>query len=295
VTLFLHDLGLGTLAVRGPDAVSWLNGLLTQDLGNVAEGAALPALFLSKQGKVRASLVVVRELDQVTLGVAGLTAEQLGAELDPYLVMEDAEWTVEPGVRWLGGCVPALTREKLSQSELALAVDFPLFGPEGAIVVARGAADQTLGLELQLAHESEFAAFRVERGIPWIGFEYGETDNPHEASLDKTHVSFKKGCYLGQEVVCMQELRGKVKRRVVRLSADGALAELQSGATLVSISGEEVGQVTTAFGRHALGRVKAPSEAVDSELSCGPARCRVLALEPGLEWAPTDVADRVQA
>jgi tRNA-modifying protein YgfZ len=295
MTPLLGNLALGTLAVRGPDAVSWLNGLLTQDLGKLTQDCAVPSLFLSKQGKVRASLVVVREANQLTLGVAGLTAEQLGAELDPYLVMEDVEWAVEPGVRWLGGCLTPPARAQLNLSPSTLAARFDSFGSEGSVVVLKHGVELPHGLGIQIATSDELSAFRVDRGIPWFGVDYGETDNPHEASLDKSHISFQKGCYLGQEVVCMQEMRGKVKRRLVRLVAEEAGAELRQGASLASTSGEEVGQVTTTSAARALGRVKAPLDTPGSELLCGSVRCRVLALEPGAEWAQAGLTDRVRA
>ncbi len=87
--------------------------------------------------------------------------------------------------------------------------------------------------------------FEVESGWPEFEVDFGESDNAHEAALDRRAVSWSKGCYLGQEVVCMQDMRGKVKRRVVpfELSA-GELPAV--GAEVSSASGESIGRVTSA-------------------------------------------------
>ncbi|HMJ15902.1 MAG TPA: folate-binding protein YgfZ, partial [Polyangiaceae bacterium] len=84
---------------------------------------------------------------------------------------------------------------------------------------------------------------RIEYALPEFGTDFGTQDNPHEASLDRRAVSWSKGCYLGQEVVCMQDMRGKVKRRVVRLDADGPAA-LAAGTPVLAGS-ETVGEITS--------------------------------------------------
>ena len=97
---------------------------------------------------------------------------------------------------------------------------------------------------------------RVVAGLPLYGVDFGARDNPHEASLDRRAVSWSKGCYLGQEVVCMQDMRGKVKRRLVRL--DGHAVGWQPQSAVHSLDGTEVGKVTTVAGNRALASVVAP-------------------------------------
>jgi folate-binding protein YgfZ len=68
---------------------------------------------------------------------------------------------------------------------------------------------------------------------------------PQEAGLEKRAISFNKGCYLGQEVVCMLELRGHVKRKLVGLHLGGASVPAR-GADVTDAGGESVGAVTSA-------------------------------------------------
>ena len=95
-------------------------------------------------------------------------------------------------------------------------------------------------------------ALRLERGVPAFGIDFDEKTYPQEASIEKAAVSFDKGCYLGQEVVCMLELRGHVKRKLVSVVLDGA-ATPASGAAVADESGAAVGEITSAAHSPTLG------------------------------------------
>ena len=71
-----------------------------------------------------------------------------------------------------------------------------------------------------IGSEPDWQRLRIERAVPAYGTDYDDRDNPHDASLERRAVSWTKGCYLGQEVVCMQDMRGKLKRRIVTLAFD---------------------------------------------------------------------------
>ena len=73
-----------------------------------------------------------------------------------------------------------------------------------------------------------YEARRIALGVPkgGVDFAYGEAF-PHECNLDRLNgVDFKKGCYVGQEVVSRVEHRGTARKRVVRVSFEGAAPEL---------------------------------------------------------------------
>lgn len=295
----LWSLPMSTLTVTGPDALAWLNGLVTQELGGAEapRGVAEPSFFLTKQGKIRASLVVLREeTERITVGIVNLdessssekgseaigafrtSAETLRQELDHYLVMEDAEIEVDTQARWFFGRARSEEREGFGDAVYA----FPLLGPDAFWAVERGGPLSSRDVPRTGA---DWDALRVEFGLPWFGMDYASSDNPHEAGLERAYVSFSKGCYLGQEVVCMQEMRGKVKRRVVRLCAESAAPELRAGTPVTSEAGDAIGVITTAHGSRALAMLKAPHETPGSSVLALGARFRVSLLEPGTVWA----------
>jgi folate-binding protein YgfZ len=92
-----------------------------------------------------------------------------------------------------------------------------------------------------------WATLRVERNFPEFGTDFDAKDRPHEAALDRRAVSWNKGCYLGQEEVCMQDMRGKVKRSVRMLALDVPRGTpVPSGVTFVTGAGDAAGNITSA-------------------------------------------------
>jgi folate-binding protein YgfZ len=264
----------GTLAVTGSEAKSWLNGLVSCDVLKVSPGQGAFGLVLNKQGKIQSEVEVVATASGLLLGVSPGVAEKLTAALDKFLVMEDAELrNVTDAYVWAdfhgtGAATLAATVAEVCGGTAAIMNVTPQGG--ATVVLER---DQLLELQrfvertpaLTLASEAEWEAFRISQGLGQFGVDFGEADNPHEAALDRRAVSWNKGCYLGQEVVCMQDMRGKLKRRLVALSL-GENAELpQVGSPVTASSGAEaVGEVTSAArspldGKAlALARVKSP-------------------------------------
>lgn len=99
----------------------------------------------------------------------------------------------------------------------------------------------------RILSDEQWLELRLERLWPQYGVDYDESDRPHEANLDQRAVSWTKGCYLGQEVVCMQQMRGKVKRRASVFRADALFASPpEEGTALLDGDGKAVGRVTSA-------------------------------------------------
>jgi folate-binding protein YgfZ len=102
--------------------------------------------------------------------------------------------------------------------------------------------------------DEEFQAFRLEYGFPWFGIDYTPSHKTHDASLERRAVDWSKGCYLGQEVVCMQDMRGKARYRLLPFTLEaGALPA--RGAPVLDSEGKAVGDVTSAAMSERLGAV----------------------------------------
>jgi folate-binding protein YgfZ len=108
----------------------------------------------------------------------------------------------------------------------------------------------------RFADDSELEQYLIQAGVPGFGVDYSASDNPHDASLERRTVDWSKGCYLGQEVVCMQDMRGKVKRRLVRVVAKNG-RQLTAG-TEVSAEGQAVGRITSSVGSSGIASIKSP-------------------------------------
>jgi folate-binding protein YgfZ len=108
-----------------------------------------------------------------------------------------------------------------------------------------------------LGDEAGWDALRLERGVPRFGVDFDEATYPQEAALEDRAVSFSKGCYLGQEVVCMLQMRGHVKRKLVPLVIDGGAVPLRGATVAATGGGPSVGDVTSATFSPTLGRAVA--------------------------------------
>ena len=129
------------------------------------------------------------------------------------------------------------------------------------LVGDRAAVDAALaGLPADLARWSaeRFEAFRIEAGVPRQGVDVDDTTIPQEASLERDAVSFTKGCFLGQELVCRIDTRGHVNRHLRRLRITGPVVP-PAGAAVV-VDGRERGVVTSAAAVPDEGRVRRPRD-----------------------------------
>jgi folate-binding protein YgfZ len=88
-----------------------------------------------------------------------------------------------------------------------------------------------------------FELARLRTGRPRFERDFGPEQYPQEAGLEARAVSFNKGCYLGQEVICTLENRGRLTRRLARLCA--AHGALTPGSELIDAAAKTVGKVTS--------------------------------------------------
>jgi folate-binding protein YgfZ len=284
---------LGTLSVTGGDRITWLNGMVTCDLLKRPAGAAVYGLAVARSGKVLADMVVVFDAPGARLlaVVPGAVAETLRQHLDHYLVMEDAEMAPRTDGFEVWEVLGPRAGEAFEAARAAGAVGGALdrTGLGGAFVLApverATEVRAALATVATLGDEAGWEALRLERAVPRFGVDFNEQTYPQEAQLEKQAVSFDKGCYLGQEVVCMLELRGHVKRKLVPVVVDSAEPPAR-GAPVTDEAGAALGEVTSAGASPtrgkpvALAMIKRAFAEVGSRVVVGGARAEVVA-RPG--------------
>jgi folate-binding protein YgfZ len=206
--------------VRGVDAVSFLDDLLTQELGTADVGAVVRSLLLSPQGKLRGSLWVLR--DRTACGLvsdAGIGATVI-ADLSRFRIRVDAEIDSEPTqmlTLW-GRGAPAVVKTVLGtvpdgwvESDQVVVARADIAGrPRFFLSGVPASALETAGAHL--AGSIAATTVRIESGEPAMGVDIDERTIPQESGLVETAVSFTKGCYLGQELVARIDSRGHVNR-----------------------------------------------------------------------------------
>jgi folate-binding protein YgfZ len=234
------------VAVRGPDAASYLQAMVSNDVEALGPGEACEALVLTPKARVIAPLTVLRR----------------GA--DDFLLL------TEPG---LGDRV----RATLLRARFAKRCEIEREPHASAVVL--GDADgiptadygvpavEVLDAELEpTVGEDELELLRIKAGTPRYAREIDDRVLPAEAGLERRAIDFEKGCYPGQEPVARQHYRGRVNRALRVLAIAGA--DVPEYDAELSHEGKVVGRVTSAArdgdGVVALGyvRVDVPADAV---------------------------------
>ena len=245
----------GILSVTGRDRLTWLQGLVTNDVGTLAVGEVCDAAYLTAQGRMITDLRVANFADHTLLDVPATLSASLQTRLDALLFSEDAK--IEDVSRQVsivdlhGPLAPSMS------SGLAMVRDdaFGVHGYSGFVagaevnefvgqLVARGAIETTL---------ETLDVLRVEAGRPAFLVDMDEHTIPLEAGLEQRAISFTKGCYVGQEVIVrvMHRGGGRVAKRLVGFRL--GKVELPGAKAIVTSAGREVGRLTSVAWSPALG------------------------------------------
>jgi folate-binding protein YgfZ len=234
--------------VQGPDAVDYLNRMLSND---VPDSGSVDALLLTAKARVIAPVLVWRRGDD---DVLLLTEPELGEALRAQLVRMRfaAKCEIEP-------------EEHVSTIVLG--------GGDGIPNRDYGVPAVEL-LDSDVDGDADLERLRIEAVTPRYGRELDDRVLPAEAGLEERAISFTKGCYPGQEPIARQHHRGKVNRRLRVLEVEGTPA----AETPVVHGEKEVGRVTSAVDGLALAyvRVEVPDDA-ELQVDGAPAR---------LHWPP---------
>jgi folate-binding protein YgfZ len=234
----------GLVVTRGADATSFLQSLVSQDLDPLGDGDSAAALLLSPQGKLDVAFRILRTDDEWWLDTDADFAPRLAASLNRFRIrvavdLEDR--TASTGlVTTVGTTVPAVPDGVHAiPTDWAGTPGVDLLGPVDAV----RAAAATLVPSVERWSPERFEVFRVEAGVPRLGVDIDDTTIPQEAFLERDAVSFTKGCFVGQELVCRIDTRGHVNRFLRRVRIPGA-ATPPTGATVV-VDGKERGALTS--------------------------------------------------
>jgi len=216
----------------GPDRVRFLNGQVSNDVSGPLEEEAAPACICSLKGKVEALVWISARDDALVLDGEARQREAILARLDRYLIADDCEihdeseqWTLVHHFREEGGGVASRRLAVAGRDLWWNAGELPGWDEERRLT------------------PEEFLRLSVRSRIPESDLEITGDEFPAELGLDSWAVDFKKGCYLGQEVVSRIESVGRVKKRL-RAVVSGE--SIERGASLENELGEK-GKATRDF------------------------------------------------
>jgi len=284
--------------LTGPDRVRYLNAILTNNIKELPSAQGIVSLLLNAQGHILAEIETYAQPERLFCVSYAMIRERLSETLNKYIIMDDVTLTDQSqryGTIALEGPQAARIVGELTGIDLSSLVELGSKESQVAatpctVIRSRG---EFPGAEFLVAREhleklwsvlegkvraagggpigyTALSALRLEQGIPWFGYDFGEKQIPHEASIENSHLSYTKGCYTGQEIVERVRSRGHVNRRRVDLIFPGT--SVPAGGEPLTAAGTEVGYVTRAALSPAvsqpigMGYVRKENNAIGSEL-----------------------------
>lgn len=253
------------LKIAGSDRVRWLNGMVTNNIRDLAAGRGVYAFLLNPQGRIQADMYCFNRGEDLLVETDASQADSLRAAFDKYIIMDDVEVAEAETVTKLlvaGPKVPQIVADVLGSSARDLgALEFravthagvPLTAvrlddaltPQFEVWVAnQHAADLSKALAAAGATPVGFEALemlRIWSGRPRFGQDIRERDLPQETGQERA-LNFSKGCYVGQEIVERIRSRGAVHRIFAGFAFESGPPEVGSK---ISVDGKEAGEITS--------------------------------------------------
>lgn len=222
------------IRITGDEARAWLQNLITADIDALGPDECTGAALLTPQGKILFDFLVATP----SPGEALLEAR---ADIAPALAQR-------------------LTFYKL-RARLAVGAPEPVFmrvsdgGPGLRDIRFSTPLFRLPSISETGWDHSDYDRLRIRQGVAESGADYAVGDAfPHDVNLDQTNgVGFRKGCYVGQEVVSRMQHRGTARKRMVIAAGD---RDLPPPLTPITADGREIGQLGTVYGAEALAMVR---------------------------------------
>jgi folate-binding protein YgfZ len=258
--------GRAKIAVTGADRVRWLNGMITNNIRDLAAGRGVYAFLLNPQGHILADMYAFNHGDSLLVDTDQSQLEKVLQVFDRYIIMDDVQVaTLSDQLTALGVTGPR-AREVMQSAGFEVPALTPLQFADltwqgTGVTLVRGDNPAVESWELWLAPanattlwqalvraaarpvgSSALELLRIASGIPRYGQDIRERDLPQETEQQRA-LHFSKGCYIGQEIVERIRSRGQVHRKFTGFEVQGALPAPGSS---IQAGGKDVGEITSA-------------------------------------------------
>jgi folate-binding protein YgfZ len=254
------------LIFSGRDRVRWLNGMVTNNVRDLAPDHGVYSFILTAQGHNQGDLVAYNRGDYLLATTDREQAPKITTLLQRYIIMDDVEIEdISDKMGAIGIAGPraseVLSNTGIDVSQLQPGQVIDTVWREIGISVARGTHPGMDGYEMWMAAENAekvwdalatagaspvgsdaLEVYRIARGTPRYGIDLRERDLAQETGQEHA-LSFVKGCYIGQEIVERVRARGNVHRTFIGFDVQG---EPPQAGTKVLANDKDVGEITSA-------------------------------------------------
>ncbi len=228
------------IRLGGPDKISFLQGLVSNDVNRCTHDQAVYQTFLTPQGKFLHDFFMLAQDEDFLIDVAADRAADLFRRLRMYKLRADITLTQEDGSWSIFGLIGNTEGALELPPEPGAAgavdggmafVDPRLAGMGVRLVLPAGTTPSIEAAETDIA---DYEQLRLENAVPAAGRDMiVEKSTLLECNIDYLNgLSWSKGCYMGQELTARTHYRGLAKKRLLQIRYDGAAPGYQSDITL---------------------------------------------------------------
>jgi folate-binding protein YgfZ len=267
----IYDLGFRSrISLTGGDRTRWLNGMVTNNIRDLAIGHGLYAFLLNPQGRILGDMYAYNVGETLIVETDRTQVEKIAATFDHYIIMDDVEvkdvseqqtalglagpksrallnaagievpelqplQVITPQCNCDCGCVQCtvIRGDGLEESYEVWLAPTDVYKTWAALIAAGATPVGSEALEMQ----------RIVAGVPLYGVDIHERDLPQETEQTRA-LNFNKGCYVGQEIVERIRSRGNVHRKFTGFVVEGEVV-IAPGAKILADE-KEVGEITSA-------------------------------------------------
>ncbi len=253
------------VSLTGSDRVRWLNGMVTNNVRDLAKGSGVYAFLLNPQGRILGDIYAYNRGDSLLVDTDRAQLQKISEIFDKYIIMDDVEVSeIGDQLHFVG-----ITGPKASDAMRAAGLDFPDLAPlhfvdltwrDIPLTVVRDDNPCVESYEVWLSPENVASLrteleksgatpigttaldlLRIACGIPQYGQDIRERDLPQETGQQRA-LHFTKGCYIGQEIVERIRSRGNVHRMFTGFAVEGPLP---LPGTKIQVESKETGEITS--------------------------------------------------
>lgn len=280
---FLPDVGItpgshAELVLTGADRASFLHNFCTNDIKRLQPGEGCEAFVTNVKGRILDHIFVFASADQLSLRCREGRGEALRGHLDRYLITEDVQldlrgeqrahltvfgrdaaaaiqsvtgtavdgWSPYSHARTVvAGCPLNLLRvDETAEPGFLLTLDAAIADATATLSALSSAITASAPSATRVSPE-EYAAFRIDAGTPLYGTDLSDEHLAQEADRTEQAISFKKGCYLGQEPIARLDALGHVNRMLRVVEFEGPLVPEAGDRVIDAESGADLGALTS--------------------------------------------------
>lgn len=230
----------GLIEVHGKEAVQFLNGLITNDVAKLEDGAQMSAAFPNAQGRLLAVVRVMRKDDRFLFETEEATHEKVYNNLFRFTFAGDffvEDLSENYGFFRILNLKSEISDPELIKFETTGGADY--FVPPASVEAFKAALKEAVEISDEL-----YEVLRIENGVPLYGVDMDETTIVPEIGLPDV-ISYTKGCYIGQEIIARIYFRGHIAKQLKGLIFDDENVPIQPNDELKTPEGKNAGRLAS--------------------------------------------------